>query len=94
MKRRVFLQTSLAGALLGAAGGSLSPPAKAASEKNSNKEPGMNIVIAADPFAVDLKDSVVEHLKAKGHTIVDVGAQKDKELAFYDCAPTAAKALQ
>ena len=54
----------------------------------------MNIVIAADPFAVDLKDAVVEHLKEKGHSINDVGAQKDKELAYYACAPTAAKVLQ
>ena len=54
----------------------------------------MNIVIAADPFAVELKDAVVEHLKAKGHTINDVGAQKDQELAYYDCAPTAARVLQ
>ena len=54
----------------------------------------MRIVIAADPFAVDLKDSVVEHLKEKGHTITDVGAQKDVERAYYDCASTAAKALQ
>ncbi len=94
MKRRTFLQTSLAGALLGAAGGTVSPSAEAAPEKNSKKESGMNIVIAADPFAVDLKDAVVEHLKEKGHTVIDAGATKDKEVAYYDCASAAAKMLQ
>ncbi len=54
----------------------------------------MNIVVAADPFAVDLKDAVVEHLKDKGYSVTDVGAQKDRELAYYDCAPTAARVLQ
>ena len=54
----------------------------------------MDIVIAADPFAVDLKDAVVEHLKEKGHTILDVGATKDAQPPYYDCGPAAAKVLQ
>ena len=54
----------------------------------------MNIVISADPFAVDLKDAVVEHLTDKGYRVMDVGATKDNELAYYDGAPAAAKLLQ
>jgi len=54
----------------------------------------MNLVISADPFAVDLKCAVVEHLPEKGHTVVDVGATKDNELAYYDGAPAAATLLQ
>lgn len=54
----------------------------------------MNIVIAADPFAVGLKDEVKNHLEARGHTVTDVGATKDSEIPYYDCAPIAARALQ
>jgi ribose 5-phosphate isomerase B len=90
MKRRTLLQAGLAGAALVAAGAT----AKAQSESKTTKETPMDIVIAADPFAVDLKDAVVEHLKEKGHTVLDVGATKDNQLAYYDCAPTAAKAVQ
>ena len=54
----------------------------------------MNIVVAADPFALDLKDSVVKHLTEAGHKVTDVGATKDKELAYYDGAPAACKLIQ
>jgi len=90
MKRRTLLQAGLAGAAIIATG----TTAKAQSETKPTEESPMDIVIAADPFAVDLKDAVVEHLKEKGHTVLDVGATKDNQVAYYDCAPTAAKALQ
>ena len=54
----------------------------------------MNIVLAADPFAIELKDAVKEHLEKKGYTVLDVGAAKDKEIPYYDSAPVAAKLLQ
>ena len=56
--------------------------------------PAMKIVIAADPFALALKDSLVAHLKEKGHTVVDVGATQAKEIPYFDSAPIAAKMLQ
>ena len=90
MRRRTFLQAGLAGAALAAA----DTATRAQSKEDSSEETPMKIVIAADPFAVDLKDAVVAHLKEKGHTVFDVGATKDKELAYYDCAPTAAQAIQ
>ncbi len=91
MKRRTFIQSSIAaGALLGMA----ERNEASGSESKPSKESSMNIVIAADPFAVDLKDAVVAHLKEKGYNVLDVGATKENELAYYDCAPTAAKALQ
>lgn len=84
MKRRRFLQTSLAAAVVA----TQLPQVQAEEEKN------MNIIIAADPFAVDLKDSVKEHLEKKGYTVQDVGAMKDKEMPYYDAAPAAAAVLQ
>ena len=84
MKRRTFLQASLGAVAVAAA----LPVAGAVEEKK------MNIVVAADPFALDLKDAIKEHLEAKGYTVTDVGATKSNELPFYDGAPAAAKMIQ
>lgn len=54
----------------------------------------MKIVIAADPFAVQLKDAIVAHLTEQGHDVQDVGATAEKEIAYFDCAPTACEILQ
>lgn len=54
----------------------------------------MKIVLAADPFAVTLKDALVAHLKEKGHEVFDVGSTTEKEIAYYDCCPVACKMLQ
>jgi len=54
----------------------------------------MNIVVAADPFAIDLKDSVVKHLTEAGHKVIDVGAAKGKEVAYYDAGAAACKVIQ
>ena len=52
------------------------------------------IIIAADPFAVDLKDSIKAKLIADGYEVEDVGSQKGQDIAYYDCAPVACKKLQ
>jgi ribose 5-phosphate isomerase B len=54
----------------------------------------MKIVIAADPFAVALKDVLFAHLKEKGHDVTDVGATAEKEIPYFDSAPVACKMLQ
>lgn len=54
----------------------------------------MKIVLAADPFAVTLKDALLAHLKEKGHEVFDVGSTEEKEIAYYDCCPVACKMLQ
>ncbi len=98
MDRRQFLQA--ASATLGAATivSTSSPQAAQAAEKKSpstpKKDKAMNIVVAADPFALDLKDSVVKHLTEAGHKVTDVGATKDNALAYYDGAPAACKLIQ
>ena len=87
MKRRQFLQTTVAGAVSAA---TLSGLAQAA---DASKEPAMTIVVAADPFAVDLKDAIKEHLATKGYTVLDVGVEKGKETPYYDLVPAAAEAI-
>jgi ribose 5-phosphate isomerase B len=98
MDRRQFLQAAsatLAAATLAssleAAEGS---PKTSNASKTSKKENAMNIVIAADPFALDLKDSVIKHLTDAGHKVTDVGATKDKEMAYYYAASAACKVIQ
>ena len=54
----------------------------------------MKIVVAADPFAVTLKDALVAHLKEKGHDVTDVGSQVGKDSAYYDCGVTACGILR
>jgi len=54
----------------------------------------MNIVIAADPFAIALKDAIVAHLKEKGHAVIDVGATTDKDIPYYDGVIPACRMLQ
>ena len=54
----------------------------------------MKIVLAADPFALTLKDAIIAHLQEKGHTVLDVGATQDKEIPYFDSAPIACNMLQ
>jgi len=54
----------------------------------------MNIVIAADPFALELKDAVKKYLKEQGHTLIDVGADGDREVPYYDAAAAACTLIQ
>jgi len=95
MDRRQFLQA--ASATLAAA--TLASPLGAAEKTNkttktTKKESTMNIVISADPFALDLKDSIIKHLTEGGHKVTDVGATKDKEMAYYDGSAAACKMIQ
>ena len=54
----------------------------------------MNLVIAADPFALDLKEAVKTHLEEQGYKVIDAGAAADKEIAYYDGAAAACKLIQ
>lgn len=55
----------------------------------------MKIIFAADPFAIDLRDAIVEHLEKKGYEVVDFGASKENtEIQYYESAVKACEALQ
>ncbi|MDR0705349.1 MAG: RpiB/LacA/LacB family sugar-phosphate isomerase, partial [Planctomycetaceae bacterium] len=74
MNRRHFLQSTLAVPFLDKA---LSTNVPAESFQPSLQElPNMNttkpILIAADPFAVTLKDALSVHLKEKGYEVIDL----------------------
>ena len=95
MNRRLFLQSAVAGSALPLV---LGPMDSVLADGNTSvtptPQPAMKIVIAADPFALVLKDSIVAHLKEKGHDVVDVGATQTKEIPYFDSAPVACKMLQ
>lgn len=54
----------------------------------------MDIVIAADPFAIELKDAIQKHLVEKKHRVTDVGATADKDVPYYEAAAAACKLIQ
>jgi ribose 5-phosphate isomerase B len=54
----------------------------------------MKIVVAADPFAVGLKDAIVAHLKGKGYEVSDVGSTAATAVPYYDGAVAACKIMQ
>lgn len=66
------------------------PQAEAKKERVDAKK----ILVAADPFAVTLKDAVVEHLKSKGYSVTDLGSTKDKPQPYFDCGAAVGKAMQ
>ncbi len=93
-RRRFMIGTGAAGlALAGTA-------ALAAQADRSNKEEtktmadNKKILVAADPYAVSLKDAVVAHLKEKVYDVTDLGSVTGKEIPYYDGAVAVCKALQ
>jgi len=52
------------------------------------------IIVAADPYAVTLKDAIVEHLRSKGYEVTDMGATKAKEIPYFESAAEVCRALQ
>ncbi len=55
----------------------------------------MQIVMGADPWGRELKDTVKDHLRQQGHEIIDIGMTDDKtDIPYYQVAATAAKTIQ
>jgi len=54
----------------------------------------MNIVIASDPSAFQLKEAVRRHLEHKGHTVSDRGTSATQKVPFYEAAQNACSVLQ
>jgi len=98
MDRREFLQAAAAdGSASAITVGTVNEvsAAKNKTQKTTEEKKVMKkIIIAADPFAVDLKDSIKAKLIADGYEVEDVGSQKGQDIAYYDCAPVACKKLQ
>jgi len=95
MNRRKFIQSVVAvSALPSVFGKAESVLADGSSSVPLTPPPAMKIVIAADPFALLLKDSLLAHLKEKGHEVTDVSTVSGKDTPYYDSAPVACKMLQ
>ena len=98
MDRREFIAASAAlavGTLAGAASGVFAE--EPVSQESTVKEKTMSkkIVVAADPFAVGLKDAVVADLKGKGYDVIDVGARAENpDIPYFESAPIACKYIQ
>lgn len=54
----------------------------------------MRIVVAADPWAVELKDAVKAHLIELGHEVMDLGGDAACQVNYYDGAAAAARLIQ
>jgi len=62
--------------------------------KKTVAENAKKVLVAADPFAVTLKDAVVAHLKEKGYEVTDLGSTKGSDQPYFDCAASVCKAMQ
>ncbi|MEI7729801.1 MAG: RpiB/LacA/LacB family sugar-phosphate isomerase [Verrucomicrobiota bacterium] len=62
--------------------------------KTASEERTMKIVVGADPWGLELKQAVKEHLQKLGHEVSDVGGTRETPAKYYDAAVLAAKALQ
>ncbi len=91
-RRNFMVQTGVAGAALAGAA------TFTAHADNQTKEKTMTdskkILVAADPYAVSLKEAVVAHLKKNGFEVSDMGSVAGKDIPYYDGATAVCKAMQ
>lgn len=95
MDRRDFMKCSgtlVAGTLaVGATVAAALDPTPNPKKENTVKK----IVIAADPFAVALKDAIVKYLQDGGYEVIDVGARAaNPDIPYFESAPLACKYVQ
>ncbi len=93
--RRTFL--AQAGAVGTALAGAAALTAKAENQTTEAKKTmadNKKILVAADPYAVSLKDAIVAHLKGKGFEVTDFSSNQGKACPYYEGAVAACKALQ
>jgi len=94
-RRKFMVQAGIAGvALAGASAATAKVESQVVEAKKTMAENPKKILVAADPFAVTLKDAIVEHLKGKGYEVTDLGSTKEKPQPYFDCAVTLCKAMQ
>ena len=94
--RRDFLvQTGAAGAALaGAAALAARAENPTTTEAKKPMADNKKILVAADPYAVSLKEAVVAHLKIKGYDVTDLGSVAGKDIPYFDGAVAVCKAMQ
>ena len=57
---------------------------------SENKE----ILVAADPYAMSLKDAISAHLRASGYRVIDLSTQNGEDRPYYEGASAVCKAIQ
>jgi ribose 5-phosphate isomerase B len=92
--RRAFLvQAGVAGtALAGAA--ALTAKAGNQTTEARNMAESKKILVAADPYAVSLKDAVVAHLKGQGYEVTDFSTRDGKACPYFESAVAVCRAMQ
>ena len=94
-RREFMVKAGVAGVVLaGAAAVTAQAETQKTEAKASMENSVKKIIVAADPFAVTLKDAVVAHLKEKGYIVTDMGSTKENGLAYFDCGAAVGKAMQ
>ncbi|MGL4594847.1 MAG: RpiB/LacA/LacB family sugar-phosphate isomerase [Thermoguttaceae bacterium] len=104
MNRRHFLHSAAGLSMLGSSLTGLLPASETTLDVEPNSStstilPSKNqnmkkILIAADPFAIQLKDTLLKHLTEKGYEVVDLGATPNSDIPYYESAPKVCKAIQ
>jgi len=93
--RRTFLaQAGKAGTVLAGAAaltGHADNVQEEAKQKMSNSK---KILVAADPFAVPLKDQIVAFLKERGYEVTDHSQAQGQDRPYYDGAVAVCEAMQ
>jgi len=90
--RREFMAKAGAAAVFSAA--AAQAQAQQTEVKVNRENNVKKIIVAADPYAVTLKDAIAEHLRSKGYEVTDMGATKAKELPYFESAVEVCKAMQ
>ena len=54
----------------------------------------MRIVVAADPWGLELKNAVKTRLVGLGHDVIDIGGSETAPVDYYDAAVVAARKIQ
>lgn len=67
---------------------------RSADEPVTRKERQMKIIVGADAWGVELKDTVKQHLAKHGHEVTDIGGTPGNDRPYYDVAKEAARMLQ
>lgn len=93
--RRAFL--AQAGAVGTALAGATVLTAKAdnqTTEAKKNMAENKKILVAADPYAVPLKNAIVAHLRETGYAVTDLSDQDGKTCPYFENAVAVCKAMQ
>ena len=93
-RRGFMVKAGVAGAALAGAAALTARAQTQTTEAKKTMADNKKILVAADPYAVSLKDAVVAHLKGKGYEVTDLGSASGKECPYFDGAVAVCKAMQ